>query len=70
MDANERKFKNRLIRVYSCAFAVGEILAKKTRYSSTSSERLAKSGEDERELVPTAFAGRAGSGRSDVESGQ
>ena len=27
--ANGREFKNRLIRVYSCAFAVGGVLAKK-----------------------------------------
>jgi hypothetical protein len=29
MDANERKFKDRLIRVYSSALAVEEVLAKK-----------------------------------------
>jgi hypothetical protein len=28
MDANEREFKNRLIRVYLCAFAVGKIRVK------------------------------------------
>jgi hypothetical protein len=71
MNAN---FKNRLVRglsrrsprrrIYSCAFGVGEILKKNKIFIYS----IAKSGADERELVPTAFAGRAGSGRSDAES--
>jgi hypothetical protein len=42
MDANEREFKNRLIRVYACAFAVGESWTKNKilNYSSTKDTKM------------------------------
>lgn len=48
MDANGREFKHRLIRVYTCAFVVGEI-SPKNKILIYSSAKIAKNAQ--REIV-------------------